>query len=205
MLTIVVIVGVLGVISLVVIPMPSGHSVYLRSGNQLRNIVTAYLYAKESGRLNTDSVRSVSDFALRLTEAAPQINESRLWFIAEDDRLDRVEIPRGPVFSKNDGTPVLNPAFLSVAPKSYAIALPAQIKDEAPLGWTRGLRGTTWAKDSPWRGEGGHIAFGNGSVAWVNDTLGDDEKGIFVDAVSKRQTADIRAALGSGTLILEDR
>ena len=37
-----------------------------------------------------------------------------------------------------------------------------------PLIWTTGLQSDgTWVKDSPWDGEGGHVAFADGRTVWV--------------------------------------
>lgn len=149
----------------------------------------------------------MNDYALFLSRVEPGINDPRLWFIPEDDRLENLDLSSMKVLNrKEDGSMVPGERFLAAHPKSWAVVvnIPAGARGNYPIAWTRGLRGTTWAKDSPWRGEGGHIAFLNGSTMWYDNTLGDDDRGLFTDFVTGQPTSDIRAAIGPGARIPED-
>jgi len=95
----------------------------------------------------------------------------------------------------------MHPDFIN-APISWAFA--AYMATNAPtsttpVAWTRGLQSDgTWAPDSPWRGEGGHITFIDGHVEWVEDT-----EDYFKDYQTGEAVTDIRKALPPGAKILE--
>ena len=69
-----------------------------------------------------------------------------------------------------------------------------------PLVWTRGHQGASglWDADTPWEGDGGHIAFMDGHVTFYENTT--DQ---LVDASTNNPTADIEDAIGTNANILE--
>jgi hypothetical protein len=156
--------------------------------------------------------QSVSEFAVFLTIAYPEINSAKLWFILNDERCDNLSLPiqvvSMPYPNGPSKLPVPEKEFISAVPKSWAVVVnvPANAGTNYPIAWTRGLSGTKWSKDSPWKGKGGHVAFIGGAVLWFSSTIDEETgKGVFVDFNTGQPTSDILAAIGPGANVLEDR
>lgn len=97
----------------------------------------------------------------------------------------------------------LSPEFIR-ARLSYAVLL-SGLPDDAPfttpIAWTRGLRSDgTWAPDSPYRGEGGHVVFADGEVRFFRKV---DRR--FTRYDGQGETSDILEALPPGARIGEAR
>ena len=132
------------------------------------------------------------------------LNDASLWVIKIDPRLNGQSIPRSVMVSNSKGIEI-NPEFakmllgFEMAWNIPGIAPPAT----TPIGWTRGLRlDGTWAKDSPWQGDGGHVAFLDGHVEWhgkLGLAPGDDP---LVKYGTTTPTVNIREALPPGAIVL---
>ena len=211
LLTVIAIIGILAGMLSVVVPLVKKKAAQLTAGNNCKQLATAYMaYSGGSTTARNISVEkgaTVTNWAVFLTQKQVDINDGRLWFIEADDRLAAVEIPRQVI---NAATKVVDPTFQAATPKSWAVVAgaPRTADGNYPILWTRGLPsgGGEWDKtNSPWKGEGGHVAFANGSSTFVNNTNGDDDKGIFIDFNSKQQTPNLQSALGSTARIVEDK
>ncbi|MET0263176.1 MAG: hypothetical protein ABW223_09780 [Rariglobus sp.] len=97
----------------------------------------------------------------------------------------------------------LNPAFRAIRP-TFAVALGKLGTDlpfATPVAWTRGLQPDgTWAKHSPYGGEGGFITFLGGNVSYFRNLSDDGGQLISRDGA---KTANILDALPPGTRIGE--
>jgi prepilin-type processing-associated H-X9-DG protein len=139
---------------------------------------------------------TAQDFVLSFARLTHQ-NDAALWFIKSDPQLAGREIPKNIILGDlTNGS--ANPAFMQL-PLSYEILanIPhASVPTTTPIAWTRGLQSDgTWLPDSPWQGEGGHIAYLDGHVEWI-------EKFSSVKYGTNIPTTNIREALPPGAVIL---
>lgn len=210
LLTVIAIIGILAGMLSVVVPLVKKKAAQLTSNNNCKQILTAYLSYSSSGssprNISVDKGSSVTNWAVYLTQQSPEINDARLWFIAEDTRLDGIDIPRQVI---NLTTKAADSAFQAALPKSWAVVAGAPRTPDGsyPIIWTRGLAasGTKWDVTSPWKGDGGHIGFANGSTQYVTSTEGDTGKGLFIGFTSKQETTNLTDALGTNAKIAEDK
>ena len=172
----------------------------------------------------SDDVKSSADFAIWYRK---KTNDTRpeLWFLPDDEKVRD--------FSEDDsgkGIPSQIPSEYGELDDvkdaiGYSIAIPGDdaesrkfnrnLKSGAyPIVWTRGLESGSdkWKVDSPWAGEGGHVLFSDGTIRWYDDTMGQDENGVFTAAINKEDgadkksesTNDISAALPIGWEMTKD-
>jgi prepilin-type processing-associated H-X9-DG protein len=173
---------------------------YNAAKNNLGYIVKTYLgYITTSGTQNTSTakpIENVHDVAYLLARDA-QFNEASAWLIGADERLAGVSIPRAVILGDTQ-TGSINPDFAKL-PLSYVFAVSFVSNappTTTPIAWTRGLQSDgTWAADSPWQGQGGHIAYLDGHVEWV-DKFSSVKYGTTIP------TNNIREALPPGADIL---
>lgn len=211
LLTVIAIIGILAGMLSVVVPLVKKKAAQLTSGNNCKQILTTYLDYAGSGtsprNISVEKGTLVTNWAVFLTQQSPAANDGRLWFIPEDTRLDGIDIPTQVI---NLTTKVADPAFQAAQPKSWAVVAGAPRNPDGryPLIWTRGLplSGGKWdSQTSPWKGDGGHIGFANGSSSFVTSTDGDSGKGLFQDFNSKQDTPSLTAALGTNARVAEDK
>lgn len=114
---------------------------------------------------------TIEDSALALAKRS-DLNDASVWFIATDSRLARQTIPRQVVAGDTRTAQACSPDFLKTSPKAWAMVagLPATMAGNmTPLFWTYGLdtKVGRWVADSPWQGKGGHVAYLDGHVEWL--------------------------------------
>lgn len=98
----------------------------------------------------------------------------------------------------------IEPDFARITP-SFAVVsgLTDTIKSTTPLAWTRGLLPSgKWSVESPYFGDGGHIAFVGGNVSFFRDLS--EGGGQLHRFDGKGMTADIREALPPEARILNN-
>jgi prepilin-type N-terminal cleavage/methylation domain-containing protein len=210
LLTVIAIIGILAGMLSVVVPLVRAKAAQMDASNNCRQIALAYTAYSSSGstakNISMEKSGTVTKWAVFLTQKNPEINNAKLWFIPNDDRLAAVTIPQVVI---NTATNVEDSAFTAALPKSWAVVANAPRGADAsyPLIWTRGLKDNKWDKvNSPWKDKGGHIGFMSGTVTWVDSTLDDSTgKGIFTDYASKQPTESVLSAIGKDAKPLEDQ
>lgn len=166
--------------------------------NNLGQIAKAYLTYSTSNSppaLNIQPGDTAHELAYILALEAG-INDAAVWFVKSDERLTGLTIPKV-VYLGDPRIAPINPAF-SKLPLSVEIvaALPNGRPTSTPIAWTRGLQSDgTWPADSPWQGDGGHIAYLDGHVEWAT-------KFSSYKYGTNIPTTNIREALPPGTVIL---
>jgi prepilin-type N-terminal cleavage/methylation domain-containing protein/prepilin-type processing-associated H-X9-DG protein len=153
---------------------------------------------------NSTYATSVTEFAAVMANKG-QLNDAPLWFIAADDLLAGLELPKTIIDNKKN----ITKEFRGIKPKSWAVV--ASLSTNAPVSstpllWTRGL-GTdgTWAPNSPWKGTGGHIAFLDGHVEYFEETTN-----VFVDYKDGKgkdgeSISNYKNAINATAVVLEDK
>jgi len=137
------------------------------------------------------------------------LNDASVWFTYMDDSLANITLPRSVVAGNISTATGPSPNFASI-PLSIVVA--ANVSTDAPatttpIAWTRGLQSDgTWSADSPWLGQGGHIAFLDGHVEWFDKLNAADPTASLVIAPgwpdAGNLTANITEALPPGAVIL---
>ena len=151
---------------------------YMNWAGGTRNIGQA---AWVSGKTQTTSI---SGYAAILADGA-SLDSGDLWFVDADPAADTIVLMPKNVITKSGTTVSISTNYTTAlgqgksawdvyTPTSRSLVGSVTI----PLAWSRGLKtdGTwpaagTGAADSVWGAEGGHIAYGDGHVSWVSDTL----------------------------------
>jgi anti-sigma factor RsiW len=155
----------------------------------------ALLFATESAERLPDAA-DVWDYARQLAQTGG-LNAASVWL----NPLDPATIGASVITVLNPDRSGLAPAFASTRP-SIAVALGGislNAPATTPVAWTRGLQPDgTWTADSPYGGDGGHIAFLDGSVVYFGQV-----KNRLVRHDGKGGTSDIREALPPGARIGE--
>jgi len=132
------------------------------------------------GARDNGTATSIEDVAYILSKYT-QLNDASLWFNKRDDNLIGKSIPRLVIAGDLNIATNCADDFLKCAPKSWAFATGVSTTASpttTPLLWTYGLHHDgTWDKNSPWKGQGGHIAYLDGHVEWA-DQLTKDPAGI---------------------------
>jgi len=136
------------------------------------------------------------------------LNDARFWRSKVDPASAPISSkdPKFPILlpSKNGQPRALNPAFRSIKP-AFAIPVGRRLSTNhpatTPIAWTRGLQSDgTWAKHSPYGGQGGYILFLGGNVAYYLNLTDDGGQLIARDG---SKTANILEALPVGCRISE--
>lgn len=176
----------------------------MRDMANLRQIGQASLvYATEHDDRFPEAA-DIWDYAGLLAESG-LLDDSSVW-LSRIDPATASPLGRMPVLAPDQQKPrSLNPDFRSAKP-CFAVALgklAASMPDTTPLAWTRGLQADgTWAKHSPYGGEGGFIVFTSSHVVFYR-TLVSADGGELVRFDGKGPTANILEALPPGCRIGE--
>lgn len=165
--------------------------------SNIRQIAQASLiYALD----NHDELPQTDDihaFAFELARVGG-LNDASIWF----SRFDSAAHPAADAVVNvlNRERTALEPNFAAARPSYTAVVRGLKVSHPSttPIAWTRGLQPDgTWAKDSPYGGDGGYIVFLGGNVAFHRD-LKRDPLTRFDGAGN---TSDIRAALPPDAVI----
>ncbi len=154
--------------------------------------------------LEAKPTQSAHYFAYILAKAEG-LNDASL-YILKSDHLAPKSIPKTVLDGAPGPNARINPDFLNATLSfEFAANLPLNTPvTTTPLAWTRGLRPDgTWAPDSPWEGQGGHILFLDGHVEWFDRLkLNDPNGAYFYKYGTYTQTINIHEALPPGAVIL---
>ncbi|WP_309386640.1 type II secretion system protein [Cerasicoccus frondis] len=174
------------------------YNTYANSGGKTRNI-------KADDTKENLGASTVSDYAWILAKYGG-LNDGSIWYIESDDALANADIPQT-VLDDTENDTVLKKADVG-GPISWGVITGLSKNaptSTTPLAATRGL-GTTgtsteWNdEDSPWAGDGGHVVFLDGHVAWYQDFTLDP-----LLEYGKSSSADnIAAAVNEGATYVED-
>ncbi len=178
---------------------------------EIAKTYTAYVHASTPPRMLTVQPGETAHAAAVTLARTSQLNDGNVWFVKSDPKLNGNSVP-ATIIPGDVATSSVNPDFANQA-LSYEIAanlnlnpappIPQPNPAGTPVAWTRGLRDDgTWAPDSPWQGEGGHIAFLDGHVAWFNKlSIQPGQESLFRYGTNI-PTTNIREALPPGAVIL---
>lgn len=211
LLTVIAIIGILAAIIIPTVGRVRDMANRAAGQSDLRSIAQIYFsYSNEGNRPRNINVTTLDDWALRLASEA-DLNDASLYYLPFDPEVEGAEgdLPKTiATFNEGTGEAVIDPDFSSF-PKSVAVVANLSTRapsSTTPLAWTAGLEadGTWEAGDaSPYRGDGGHIAFVDGHVSWYKN-LGDATSGELVDFNTKQQTNNIGNAINERAGILAD-
>lgn len=211
LLTVIAIIGILAAIIIPGVGQVQKMAKRASAQNNAKQIATAYVtFASSGGRTRkitkagTGSsgalaAGSVAEWAGILAKRAG-LNNAEVWYIGPDPALSGYNTSDLPKVVLNNEDRLVPDFESKDPPKGWAVAvnLPGNADGSTtPLVWTRGLKSDGfWKEDSPWEGDGGHIAFLDGHVEWyedleLNPLINNTGKG------SNTTTTDIRDALGS--------
>lgn len=179
--------------------------------NNLQQVAKAYAaYVSGEGTLRTISATDEKDWARVLVQDNPDLNRAELFYMAEDPAVlsatgeSPVIVATPPADDAGTTAWTVDTRF-SAWPMSIAVVSglnPAAPPSTTPVAWTRGLQADgSWAADSPFEGEGGYVAFLDGSVRYYRSLA--ENGGLLRDYQTQQQTADINAAISPGATVLE--
>jgi prepilin-type N-terminal cleavage/methylation domain-containing protein/prepilin-type processing-associated H-X9-DG protein len=118
------------------------------------------------------------------------------WYIESEDNGPAGVIPKMVIMNGSN-------TMTGVKPTGWAVVVNAKKnkwnRTTYPLLWTRGLttEGSWNEKTSPWSGEGGHIAFGDGHAAWYAELKSDKNKLIKAEGNDNSTTSSYQEAIGT--------
>ncbi|MDQ8207256.1 prepilin-type N-terminal cleavage/methylation domain-containing protein [Coraliomargarita sp. SDUM461003] len=218
LLTVIAIIGILAAILIPTVGAVKKKASMVTSSSNLRQIALAYANFSTSGT----RTRSISDdgaWAAGKTQATTTagwaqviaefggLNDGSLYFITSaDDVASYASAIPNVIITTTTGTAVASTDWTAAKDIiSYDMAAglsPNAQSTVTPLIWTKGhIDGTgKWDDNSPWLGEGGHIAFVDGHVTYYEDTT--DE---LVKKTDSSKTASIEDAVGTTATILESK
>ncbi len=180
-----------------------------KAASHLRQIGMAYNLYLHSQHTDSAGVSSPQEWAATLAKTQ-SINNASLFYIDSDPRLAQASLPKR-IFdtpSPHAATAKINSDFQAI-PISYAlVAQLAGTTDPSctPIAWTRGLQENGhWASDSPYAGEGGHIVFLDGHVAWYEKLVNDKGQGLLHTHTQGAPTANIKETLPATAIIWESQ
>jgi prepilin-type processing-associated H-X9-DG protein len=137
--------------------------------------------AQSNGTTANGVAANIEDVAFILAEFG-QLNDATAWYNVRDQNLNDVRIPRFVVTGDANKATSVAQDFQKTSPKAWAFVTGLPMSAPAsmtPLLWTYGLQHDgTWTKNSRWKGLGGHVAFLDGHVEWV-DKLSNDPGGEY--------------------------
>ncbi len=156
----------------------SSYQAYTTSGSNSRIIATPEM--NSSGNANNGVAKDVNDVAFILAKNNG-LNDAALWFVKGDIKLTGTVLPKSVIDADMGTATAPGKPFVDAKPKSYAFVtgLPSgSPPTTTPLLWTYGLQHDgTWVVASPWDGKGGHIAYLDGHVEWIDIKLSTDSGG----------------------------
>jgi hypothetical protein len=175
------------------------HSPRMVASSNLRQIGQASLIYASEHQDNLPETDSVHAFAAALARDGG-LNDASIWIAPTEFDLP-ANRDLSTVLTADRGA--VRPEFLRarLAYTVVARGLNASHPSTTPIAWTRGLRPDgTWAKDSPYGGEGGQIVFLGGNVAFYRNLTASP----FIRFGSNgATTTDVREALPPGAIIAE--
>ena len=169
-----------------------------RDAAYLRQIGQASLVYASGHNEKLPEATDVWDYA-RLLAESDLLDDANSWLSRIDPATHTWRTPGISVLdAPNPGKPrAINPAFLKTKPSVAVVLgkLSSSMPDTTPIAWTRGLQPDgTWAKHSPYGGEGGFIVFMSSHVVFYR-SLATAEGGELVRFEGKSRTANILEAL----------
>ncbi len=190
---------VLAAIILPTVSVHRDHSPRARDRSNLRQIGQASLIYASDNKDQLPQTDNVPDFAAALARGGG-LNDATIWIATQE--LSHPANSSVSTVLTSDRT-AIRPEFLR-AKLAYAVVargLNANHPATTPVAWTCGLQPDgTWSKDSPYKGEGGHIVFLGGNVQFYRN-LASSPLTRFDDP--KATTTDIRQALPPDAFIAE--
>lgn len=187
LLTVIAIIGILAAILIPAVGKVQETAKKSAASSNGRQIGLAYAtFANSGGKTrvisnNTSATypaNNAAEFAAILADKS-DLNDAALWYIDSDDNLAGLSIPKTVITQSagGSGQPTNNLTGFG-GPISWAVTVNLSGNaptSTTPLIYTRGIEesGSTWANNSPWKGDGGHIIFLDGHVGWYED-LNDD-------------------------------
>ncbi|HVU37565.1 MAG TPA: prepilin-type N-terminal cleavage/methylation domain-containing protein [Opitutales bacterium] len=154
------------------------YQAYTTSGSNSRVIATP---EQSSGNANNGVAKDINDVAFILAKNG--LNDAALWYIKSDINLTGKSLPRLVIDSDIGSATAPSQSFVNTKPKSWAFVtgLPSgSPPTTTPLLWTYGLGSDgKWVNASPWEGKGGHVAYYDGHVEWVDGGLSTDQGGTY--------------------------
>ena len=184
LLTVIAIIGILAGILIPTIGLVRKNAAKTKAASDLRQIATAYNAYSSSGpraRTMPATVVNMGIWAETLARLGG-FNEAAGYFVdSAPDVAALATIPQSVLDLTVD--PIVPTAFWTAAATAGAISYNAAVGIPpnargtiTPLIWTKGVgndaTSSTWAANSPWEGEGGHIGFLDTHVAFYNDLTG---------------------------------
>jgi hypothetical protein len=170
-----------------------------RDSSNLRQIGQACLIYASDHRDQFPQTDTVADFAAALARDGG-LNDATVW-VSFTEASHPANRSLSTVLTADRSGPT--PEFLRARLAFTVVArgLHANLPPTTPIAWTRGLQPDgTWSKDSPYGGDGGHIVFLGGNVAFHHN-LASSPLVRFDNP--KLTTTDIHQALPPGALIAE--
>jgi hypothetical protein len=166
--------------------------------SHLRQVGQASLIAASDHNNQLPRATDVWDYARQLAVDGG-LDDGTMWISSLDPARDGASNGVSTVVDSDKRT--ILPSFLALKP-SFAVPLGelnANMPGTTPVAWTRGLQPDgTWAADSPYGTDGGHIVFLAGNVEFFKNV-----KNSLVSFDGKRRTSNILEALPPGTRIGE--
>lgn len=217
LLTVIAIIGILAAILIPAVGAVRIKAAQASSQSNLKQIALAYNNFSISGSrtriigegawsAGARTASSPAEWAQVLAEFGG-LNDGALYFIGSDQRvaINVNTIPNIILQNVNNDSDVTPTPEWSDASTFLSYEMGANLSSNSqatvtPLIWTRGL-GTDgrWVTDSPWEGQGGHIAYLDGHVVFYEDVVGQ-----LVDPVNSTPTDNIETAVGLNGEVLKE-
>jgi hypothetical protein len=165
--------------------------------SNLRQIGQASLIYAADHQDQLPEAATVWEYAAELARGGG-LNDAQIW-LAGNDRNQAESVWR--ILSADRES--IDPEFRALR-LSFVVPLGGirtDMPSQVPIAWTRGLQADgTWAADSPYGGEGGHIVFLGGNVVFSRSLAADSP---LVRYGTQEPTSDIREALPPGVRLSE--
>jgi prepilin-type N-terminal cleavage/methylation domain-containing protein/prepilin-type processing-associated H-X9-DG protein len=216
LLTVIAIIGILAAILIPAVGAVRIKAAQVSSSSNLKQVALAYNNFSISGsrtRIITEGAWSAGGFQANSPAQWAQVlaefgglNDAALYFITSDVRVAGLaDIPQIILQNVNNDNPVTPTELWNDASQSISYEMGVDLSPNAqstvtPLIWTRGLDSSgNWETDSPWEGQGGHIAFLDGHVTFYEDVVD-----LLVDPDTGNPTSDIEIAIGENAQVLRE-
>lgn len=214
LLTVIAIIGILAAILIPAVGAVRIKAAQASSQSNLKQVALAYNNFSISGsrtRIITEGTWQAGTFEAGTPAQWAQVlaefgglNDGALYFISSDVNVASLsDIPQIILQNVNNDQDVVATPLWTSAVDSISYEMGADLSPNAqstvtPLIWTRGLSTDgQWESDSPWEGQGGHIAYMDGHVVFyenVEDSLVDPDTGT--------PTSNIETAIGENASVL---
>jgi prepilin-type processing-associated H-X9-DG protein len=186
-------------------PVARRGSIAAENLQQIANAYATYSNSTEPPRsLQLPPGSTVHDAAFILAKYTG-LNDASVWYTFSDNSSANPSFPRSVIAGNISTATGPAPNFVNV-PLMVVFAAnvsPLAPSNTTPIAWERGLQANgTWSADSPYQGQGGHIAFLDGHVEWYDKLNADDPTSSLVKYGTNISTANIAEALPPGAVIL---